>query len=329
MSRPRLSQQHWLALALWLGPLAGCATSSHPPHFTAVPYPRASGVATDVVPLGALHLHGEDKNGNEIGGFSSLWVSEEGDLFVAVSDTGYWWHGALDWDAAGHLVGVYDLWAAPMTAPDGGSIGGTAASKKDADAEAVVRTSDGWLVAFEQDHRVWQYDRIAGTSRAYATELPTTFRQMPSNGGIEAAEMLSDGSVLLVSEHDQESTNRLRGWRIQQDVVTELTLQVTEPFSPTDLARLPNGDLLVVERAFSEEEGVRVRLSRIAKADAQGSLALEPTPIMTLAAPYPLDNYEGAAAFARPDGRTVVLLVSDDNFSSSQRTLLLALLLPE
>ena len=41
--------------------------------------------------------------------------------------------------------------------------------------------------------------------------------------------------------------------------------------------------------------------------------------------PLPVDNYEGIAIGKAPSGQTRIWLISDDNFSNSQRTQLLAL----
>jgi hypothetical protein len=45
---------------------------------------------------------------------------------------------------------------------------------------------------------------------------------------------------------------------------------------------------------------------------------------LRFAPPLTTDNYEGIAALPRPDGSVRFYLISDDNFSRLQRTLLLA-----
>ncbi|MDB5421700.1 MAG: hypothetical protein JWR59_1647, partial [Brevundimonas sp.] len=45
---------------------------------------------------------------------------------------------------------------------------------------------------------------------------------------------------------------------------------------------------------------------------------------MELRGPLTVDNFEGLAAVPKPDGGVRFYLISDDNFSSAQRTLLLA-----
>jgi hypothetical protein len=57
---------------------------------------------------------------------------------------------------------------------------------------------------------------------------------------------------------------------------------------------------------------------RIVGADGQVEDQLE------LARPYTIDNFEGVAAAPSPSGGLRFYLISDDNFSKSQRTLLVA-----
>ena len=62
---------------------------------------------------------------------------------------------------------------------------------------------------------------------------------------------------------------------------------------------------------------MRVTL-RIAEADGRTVDEL------ALGAPLTVDNYEGLAALPRADGSVRFYLISDDNFSRLQRTLLVA-----
>ncbi len=50
--------------------------------------------------------------------------------------------------------------------------------------------------------------------------------------------------------------------------------------------------------------------------------------LIRLEGSHSVDNFEGIDVCWRGDGRALVLIVSDDNFSVLQRTLLLAFALP-
>jgi len=108
-----------------------------------------------------------------------------------------------------------------------------------------------------------------------------------------------------------------------------------------ELVSLGGGRLLALERAFAEGRGhvIRLYLVDLAGADdvsgddrlaASGRGRPEPVAkqrLLDLAAlGAPLDNVEGMALGPRlPDGRRLLLLVSDDNFNPQQRTRFYAL----
>ncbi len=92
---------------------------------------------------------------------------------------------------------------------------------------------------------------------------------------------------------------------------------------------LPSGELLVLERKFSLVNGVGIRIRRIPlKSIAPGAVVDGPS-IFDADLGNEIDNMEGIDTFVTPEGDTVLTLVSDDNFSMIQRTLLLQFTLVE
>ena len=86
----------------------------------------------------------------------------------------------------------------------------------------------------------------------------------------------------------------------------------------TGLDRDPAGDgWFVIERSFRPPGDVRARVRRMAPDGNLGPV------LITLQQPGTVDNFEGIAAVTTPGGVRLYLL-SDDNFSDRQRTLLLA-----
>jgi hypothetical protein len=93
--------------------------------------------------------------------------------------------------------------------------------------------------------------------------------------------------------------------------------------------------LLVLERSYIPGAGNRVKLFRIDSRNAADVSDHNVTPglanapkesILDLSSlGLPLDNFEGMALGpALPDGRRTLILVSDNNFNESQRTLFFA-----
>ena len=97
---------------------------------------------------------------------------------------------------------------------------------------------------------------------------------------------------------------------------------ISHGYSLTSLDRLPDGSYVALERFFAPVIGPRARIKHFTF-DANGAIAnLEEW--AALAPPAPLDNFEAISAVRMPDGTTRLYIVSDDNFSRRQRTLLLA-----
>ena len=97
----------------------------------------------------------------------------------------------------------------------------------------------------------------------------------------------------------------------------------TEPFDPTDAKRLPNGDVLVLERRFSMIGGLGARVCEIDGAAIRPGARLDCRTIAEMQPPESIDNMEGLAVRRNEKGETIVYLISDDNFSRIQRTVLL------
>jgi hypothetical protein len=90
-------------------------------------------------------------------------------------------------------------------------------------------------------------------------------------------------------------------------------------YLPTDAAELPDGRIVILNRAFGWR-GFATKLVLLDGIPQHG--VLQGRVIATLAKPLIHDNFEGIAARREGDA-TILTIVSDDNYSSWQRTLLL------
>lgn len=253
-------------------------------------------------------------NEPHFGGLSGLGVSTDGNSFAAISDMGYWVRGRLDYDNAGNLVGVGNVRMGPLLDPQGRVIAGKARG----DAEALASDGRGGsLVAFEQQHRLWRYEALDGP--ASVVEAPPGLEQAPANGGAEAVARLVDGRTLILTE-SLAVDGGSRGWIGKPGDWSALTLVTVDGFAATDAASLPDGDVLVLERRFPPV-GARVR--RIDAAALAPGARLEGREIARLEGSDTVDNMEGLAVRRGERGETLIYLLSDDNYSPLQRTLLM------
>ena len=85
----------------------------------------------------------------------------------------------------------------------------------------------------------------------------------------------------------------------------------------------------MLERKFSLVAGVGIRIRRIPLSAVAPGAVVDGPAIFTADLGEEIDNMEGIDAFVTPEGDTVLTMVSDDNFSLIQRTLLLQFTLLE
>ena len=272
--------------------------------------------------VGRLHfLGGLDLRSDEpaFGGLSGLSVTADGRL-TAVTDRGHWFTARVVRDDAGHLVDLVDSALGPLLDPRGRPVAG-----EWRDAEALERLPGGdWLVSFEGRHRVWRYAAETGGLQGRPTPFPTPkgIAAAPPNGGLEALTPLPDGRILMLAESLKHTGGSRAGWLVGQEI--EPVGYLTErDFKPTDAAVLPNGNVLVLSRYFKLLGGFKARLERIPAGAVGGNAVLKGELLARIAPPLTVDNYEGLAVARDADGATLVYVLSDDNFTFLQRTLLL------
>jgi hypothetical protein len=281
------------------------------------PLKIASGGALTLV--AAYKLHSTHKR---FGGFSGLVLSADGQRLVAISDRCWWLTASVRRDASGKLVGLEQARMGHLRGLNGAPL-----DVKRCDPEGLTTAADGThLVSFERDHRVWRYGRQGLAGPAQFVWRPDDAARMPNNGGLEVIAALPDGRTLgLCERHAPKAAGLRRGWVVSADgkQARPIDYPVSESFVPTDAAALRDGSVLVVERAFSLLTGVRARIRRVAARELQPGGKLAPQELLRLGTPQPVDNFEGIAVHRDVKrGATFVYILSDDNFSALQRTLL-------
>jgi hypothetical protein len=273
---------------------------------------------------GGLEIRSPD---SRFGGLSALLIEADGQELLAIADNGQLVTGRLTYHADGRLSGMED--ARIIALRD--LFGRPLKTKSQQDAEALARGADGGLlVAFERAHRLWRYpaDLARRDGRPQALLAPPGLGQAPFNGGIEALTTLSDGGLLAFTE-DLETGGGLAAYLRRDDVWSTLTYRPHGAFRPSGATLLPDGDVLVLERSFSLLGGFRSRLVRLAQDSIRPGAVLEGREIARLQPPLTHDNFEAVAARQGAKGETLIYLVSDDNFSALQDTLLLMFALVE
>jgi hypothetical protein len=248
------------------------------------------------------------------GGLSGLWLAQDGEALLAVSDGGTLWRAGLRHDADGRLVELRD-WqplALDRLADDDGD-----------DAEELADDGQGGLVvAYEGTHRLRRFDLDDLAAPPGELPVPQALARQRGNSGMEAVAGLSDGSLLALSEGVRDDAGGMLGWRLGPEGVEPLSYVAARGFVPTGADR-EGGTVYVVERRFSWLGGFGSRIVSLPVAAIGAGAVLEGQELARLERPLVSDNFEAIAARRSPDGRTWLYLLSDDNFNPLQQTLLL------
>ncbi|MCV6576065.1 MAG: esterase-like activity of phytase family protein [Cohaesibacter sp.] len=273
--------------------------------------------------LGGLELSSPSEE--HFGGLSGFsWIGP--DRFLAITDRGRTIKGRLMLEN-GKPVGIDQ--AEIDRLPD--FIKGKRRRKMDSEGLDSVG-QDVW-VSFEGSHAVvlYRFDPSGALRLMKRLPLANAIRGHNSrNKGFEALALGAEGSkhegaLVLISERVKDRL--VQGWILPKRGIDRsyqaFTLPQIGDLRPTDAAFLANGDLVIVERSFSLLAGLKIQLRRIRAGQLKAGALSDVEILFSGDLRYELDNLEGLAVQALPDGSSLLTLVSDDNFSRLQRSLLL------
>lgn len=262
------------------------------------------------------------------GGLSGIWIAEDGGRMIAIGDSGQRWQARLDHDADGRLIGVggwtvADLPLGPLDQEGTGWIDSEALT---AQYRSQGETRDRLVVAFEGMHRLgrWSFDALDAAPERIT--LPDDLGGR-SNSGIEALATLEDGRLFALAERvGAWGGEGLMGWVIDGRAAEDLIYMPAPGFSPTGAVRLDDM-IYVIERKFSFLGGFRSRLVALPTAAIRPGARLEGTELAAFRWGDLGENFEGIEARRAADGRILLYLLTDDNFSFLQETLLVQMAL--
>jgi len=266
--------------------------------------------------LGGVRLSSPDP---AFGGFSSMHVA--GDHFLLLSDGGNVVRFRMGPDWQPRDAHFSELPAGP----------GTGWMKMDRDSESLTAdpaTGRMW-VGFERYNMIWRYGPDLQTVEASAA--PKAMADWPRNGGPESLVRLRDGSFLVLAETDRPK--KMGGARTALHFDRDPTLLPRTGFrfayvppaagyDPSDMTELPDGRLLVLNRAFSFERFFEAKLTLIDPRDIRPGAVVRGKEIASFTGPVIRDNYE-ALAVTQEGGATILWIAVDDNLNWFERSLLL------
>ncbi|MBR0725916.1 esterase-like activity of phytase family protein [Bradyrhizobium manausense] len=270
------------------------------------------------------------------GGLSGLrFLDDKGERFLALSDQGSWFTGAIRY-ANGKMAGLDDVEAAPMLNSEGRPI---TEKRLWYDTESLARDGSLVYVGLERVNQIMRFDFARGGTRARGEVVPTppALRKLPYNKGLEALVFVPKGmkgqplagTLIAMAEGGFDADGNLIGFLIGGPMPGQFSIKRTDKQYISDAVLLPSGELLILERKFSWFTGINIRIRSLPlKGIAPGALVDGPV-LFEADLGHEIDNMEGIDAHVTAEGETVLTLVSDDNFSMLQRTLLLQFTLVE
>jgi hypothetical protein len=274
-------------------------------------------------------------NSSYFGGFSALAIDPSGKTLLSVSDAGIWLRATVDYDGR-KIKGLSNAVIGPLLGPDGKPL----RDDQERDSEGMTLIDGGpaggtAYVSFERHHRILRYPFGAETfgPPAGSLPLPPGTKRMRPNSGLEAIALLRSGplkgTVVAFSESLTDNNGNLQGWLIGGPTPGPFTLKRLEGFDVTDVAPLPDGGLILLERRFRYSEGIKMRIRRIKGSEIKRGALIEGETLLEATDALNIDNMEGIAAYRSPAGETILTVISDDNYSPLQRTLLMQFALPD
>jgi len=274
---------------------------------------------------GGLILESSDR---DFGGLSALHVDAGGEQFLALTDRGQWLRGRIVYRGKAP-VAIANAEIAPVLGADGRSL----RSRGWYDTEALAFDNGILWVGIERVHQIVRFDYAKDGLRARGTPVasPPGMKLLPYNKSIEClAAVPRDaapkdgppaGTLIAISERGLDSHGHLKGFLVG-GAGGVFSLRRSDEFDVSDCALLDNR-LLVLERRFSWMRGIAMRIRSVPLASIRPGALVEGPELIFADMAHQIDNMEGLAVHRDPSGATVLTLVSDDNFSPLQRTLLL------
>jgi hypothetical protein len=265
------------------------------------------------------------------GGLSALRLDPKGEKFISLSDKGSWFTGRIVYSGR-EMKGLADVEASPMIGPDDKPI----TTRGWFDSESLALDGSFVYVGLERVNQVLRFDFSKGytRSRSELVPMPPAVKKLPYNQGLEALVFVPKGqplagTLIAMSERGLDPQGNLIAFLVGGPTPGQFSVRRTNNFDISDAVLLPSGDLLILERKFSLFSGVGIRIRSIPLKSITPGAVVDGSSIFDADLGQEIDNMEGIDAYVTPEGDTVLTMVSDDNFSLLQRTLLLQFTLVE
>lgn len=267
---------------------------------------------------GGVILNADD---SDFGGWSGLIAYDGGKRLLAVTDRQHWMKAELAYD--GNVIsGLRDVNLGPFAPEDKEMLG----IGHDRDAEAVALVSgtpdDGeLLVSFERKTRLALLpikDKQFGAVIRYL-DPPPEAKEFGENKGFEGATIIAGGPLkgtpIAIAERYHDASGNHLGWIWIDGKPQQFSLKAVPDFDISDIASLPDGSLIILERRASLLGGFAMRLRHVTAESIASGTVLDGEVLLEADSSYEIDNMEALSVSENDAGETILTLMSDNNFS--------------
>jgi hypothetical protein len=263
------------------------------------------------------------------GGISAIHVEPDGSRFLALTDNGSWLRARIVYEA-GRPAGIADAEMAPILGPDGKPL----AARGWFDSESLATAGGAVYIGIERVEKIVRFDYAGGglLARGEPIKVPDDFKTFTFNKSLECLTVPPEGAphagaLIAVTERSLDASGNHRAYVLDigsgGDQVERFSVKRSDEFDVSDCTILPPADLLLLERRYSLARGVAMRIRRVPLSDIKPGALVDGKLLIQADLGYQIDNMEGISVVRNAQDEFILTLVSDDNFSSLQRNLLL------
>jgi hypothetical protein len=259
------------------------------------------------------------------GGLSAIHLDAQGTHLLGVTDKGAWLRARIVY-RHDRPARIADAEMAPLLGSDGKPL----AARGWYDAESLTESDGKFYVGIERVEKILRFDmgRDGLLARGEPVAVPADFKTLTRNRSLECLTIPPKGAphagtLIVVTERSLDDAGNLRGFLLRGAQTERFSVKRSGEFDVTDCAILPPADLLLLERTYTLALKLGMRIRRIPLASIKADAVVDGHALIEADLAHEIDNMEGIAVHRNARGETIITLVSDDNFSPIQRSLLL------
>ena len=303
--------------------------SQHASQYSILPQGKHSTISEEFMQiklLGSIKIKNIEINSLEVAELSDLAWDEDEQLLYAISDEGLLYHLQVSLKH-GHLENIKVIFATTLKNQDKKALRG---KYSDSEGLSIINANNGikgdskLIISFENKPRIAYYTPNGAFIKKVA--IPKTLRKKKyyrsKNKALESVTYHPEYGILTASEYPLKKhpknyqsiySSNGKSWHFPASQAKNSAI--------TGLETLPNGDILVLERAYQNPIiPIIINLRRVQLNHCNKKQECDTQPIASFngADGWLLDNFEGLTHFK--DNK--YLMVSDDNGNPLQKTIL-------